>query len=133
MADETTPSTDGWDDVPEYSSVRKEEKVKVDGTRYILRDMMGDDLAEWSKFQATRVMAGAKRGRPDPAAVDFRGFNAKLISMCLYHVGPDGKVAGPVAQSVIEKWSAPVLTALFDRCQTMNGLNEEGQEAAKKA
>lgn len=131
-ADSTTLPPDDWADAPEFSTVRKQQKVKVDGIRYLAQDMMGDDLGEWMKYQASRVATG-KRGRPDLSNADFSEFNAKLISLCLYRVGDDGKIGQRVALETIARWSAPVLNYLFDLCSRMNALTEEGREEAKKA
>jgi len=134
MTDETTPDTppDDWADAPEFSTARKQQRVKVDGVRYIAQDMMGDELGAWMKYQATRLVDG-KKGRPDVNKADFSEFNAMLISLCLYEVDAAGAPARKVPIDLVKKWSAPVLNYLFDLCQRMNGLTEDGREEAKKA
>lgn len=134
MADETTPATppDDWADAPEFTTARKQQKIKVDGVRYIVQDMMGDELGEWMKYQASRLVDG-KKGRPNIDKADFSEFNAKLISLCLYYAAPDGTPGGRVPIEVVKPWSAPVLNYLFDLCQRTNGLTEDGREEAKKA
>lgn len=113
----------------EFTEVRKEKTVKIKNPEsgqssvYVIREMMGDGLAEWTKFQFTRIAGKGKRGKPRPEDADFSDFNAKLISLCM--VDSTGK---PVPKEVISQWPASTQTGLFNICQSMNGLADEGDE-----
>lgn len=97
----------------------------IDG---LLVEMMSDQVAEWRKHEM-QCMVGAG-GAPSLAKADLRGFQEKLISLCLHD--PTGQT--PVPHKTIMGWQLPskALHILFTACQTMNGLNEEGREQAKK-
>lgn len=94
---------------------------------YLLVEMMNDGVTEWTKYQATRVRN--RNGQPDIERTDFTPFYAKLISMCLY----DGEGETPVLlETIRDTFTASAISGLFDYCQTMCGMNQEGREAAKK-
>lgn len=119
-----------------FRESRQTKKVKIyneetgRAKKYLLVEMMSDGVEEWTKFEFTRLTGGkARRGRPDPKDANFKDYAATLISMCLCE--EDGKT--PVPKSVIRDWPASTINGLFDVCQTMNGLNEEGRDQAKKA
>jgi hypothetical protein len=94
---------------------------------YELREMGSPEVASWMNFQQVRITGGKRK--PNPGDSDFRQFQANLIHLCLYEKGTNSRV--PIA--VIDKWFAGTLSRLFDQCETMNGLNEQGKEQAKKA
>lgn len=118
-----------------FRGTRQEKKVKIlleDGApphRFWLIEMFSDGVEKWMKFQTTRLSGGGKRGRPDISDANFKDYTATLISMCLY----DDTKQNRIPLDVIRNWPASTLNGLFDYCETMNGLNEQGREQAKKA
>ena len=129
----TAPEPEGEEDALVFHEERQTKPVVIVGKdgarkRYLLKEMMSDDIGEWTKFQVVKVSGGV-RGRPDPNRADFRDHTAKLISLCLYDESGTDRV--PI--HVIKEWPGSTLSGLFDYCQTMNGLNDEGREQAKKA
>ncbi len=125
---------DEEEDALVFHETRKSKKVVIfneqtgSKTRYLLVEMMGPDIEKWTKFQTVRIMGSSRRGRPDPKDADFKDFNANLIALCLWDEAGENRI--PV--STIKEWPASTLNGLFDYCQTMNGLNDEGREQAKK-
>lgn len=89
---------------------------------------MSAGVSAWQKYTATRIQLG-KKGKPDIDTLDMREYNATLLSMCLYR--EDKTTPVPTAE-IVKTFPASMLNKLFDYCQTMNGLNEEGLEQAKK-
>ena len=114
-------------DVLEFGGTRKTKLVKIAGQKYLLVEMMNSDLTAWTKYQATRVRE--RNGKPDIERANFDDFYAKLISMCLYDEKGDARIP---METIRDTFTASVISGLFDACQTLNGLNQEGRDEAKK-
>lgn len=132
MADENKPEDDAIiaEPVFMFTDEQKTESVKFKmkdgGTKdYTLRELMGPDLAKWQAFDSTRITI--TRNKIDMAPGAFREYCAVLINMCLFD-----ETGTAVDKRTIMSWPSTAITGLFDKCQTMNGLNEEGREKAKK-
>lgn len=114
------------------SIVNEKDRSK---TPYVLVEMGSDGVERWMKFQTSRLAGGGNRGRPDITKADFRDYTATLISYCLFE-RKDGDELAPgksVPIEVIRNWPASTLNGLYEICETMNALNDEGKEKAKKA
>jgi hypothetical protein len=113
-----------------YSLIRKEEKVVIEISpgvekNFILREMIGDELAKWKDGQKARFEKD-KRGN----VVGFksvRGLEADLISRCLYD-----KENNLVPAKEMTNWPPTILKGLAKDCQDLNGLTDEAEEAEKK-
>jgi hypothetical protein len=132
MADETEPQDEVNDGCAVFSDEPQVQGVWIkskDGTKkkYYLKELMGPDLAKWQTFDAARIKVVRNRIDMEPDA--FKEYSATLISMCMYD--EDDKQV-PV-KSIIKSWPATTINGLFEMCQTMNGLNAEGRDQAKKA
>lgn len=118
----------------EFAEERKSKALRLrkkDGTvkNYTLLEMMSDGVSAWMQYKATRVQFN-KKGVPDIASTDLKGAQAKLISLCLFH---DAVGTQPVSlREIQDTFPASALNGIFDYCEKMNGLNDEGVEQAKK-
>lgn len=117
---------DEWADAKEYADTPAQLKRKVGKEKFLLCELGGDDLAKWMKFVATRVKGDSKGVKGKDS--DFRDYHANLIVMC---IKTDGGAAVPFSK--VKGWPSSTLNGLFEDCQTMNGLNDEGKEQAKKS
>jgi len=93
---------------------------------FTLRELMGDALSKWQAYDASRI--SVSRNRIDMAPDAFKDYSATLISMCLFD-----DLGNPVKISTIRNWPSSAINGIFEICQTMNGLNVEGRDKAKKA
>lgn len=130
MADETKTDDDIIaEPVFMFTDEQKTEPIKFKtsgGVKdYILRELMGPDLAKWQAHDASRITV--TRNRIDMAPGAFRDYCAVLINMCLFD-----ETGIAIPKATIMSWPSTAITSLFDKCQTMNGLNAEGKEQAKK-
>jgi hypothetical protein len=103
---------------------RREQPVDIDGERYLLREMTGNELDEWRSTVGNRISVD-KSGVQK--VTNFDKFTASLIACCL--IDPAGK---RVDQTVIANWPATAQKRLFEMCQALNGLTLEAEEAEKK-
>jgi hypothetical protein len=94
---------------------------------YELRQMGGLALDTWTAYQAGLVRVDKKGNRTPKENMD--GFHANLICLCCY----DKDTGELVPANVIRGWKGPIQSDLFDRCQKMNGLDDEAEDRAKKA
>lgn len=101
---------------------------KKDGrvVEYILREMMGPALGEWQTYDAGRMKLNKRRIEMAPDA--FKKYAATLIGLCAFELPANS----PVPVKEIMGWKSSIITKLFETAQTMNGLNDEGKEQAKK-
>lgn len=123
MSNEQTPPVPP---IPEFSSRRKVQPIRVDGADYDLHEMGGDGLAEWMRTQALKVRTDAK-GRYDDKRSSFREIHATLIHLCLRT--KEGK---KVPTSVIAGWGSSTQNGIFKLCQQLNGLSDEEGDDGKK-
>jgi hypothetical protein len=93
---------------------------------YELREMGGTALDTWTAYQASLIQVDRKGNRRPKENMD--GFHAQLICLCCYDEN-----GSPVPFNVVRNWKGPIQADLFDRCQKMNGLDDEAEERAKKA
>lgn len=126
MSDEINQNGDGvdvYDAEPETYTFRVKEKDQVN--EYILMGFQGEGMAQWMSTVARKVK-GDKKG-VNANTSDFRNFQASLIHLCCY----DG-ARNRVPVSRIAGWSAKLQNILFERCQELNGLNDDAGDKAKK-
>lgn len=132
MADEVKSEVNEVeDDCIVFNEEPKTQKIKIKNgegklTTYLLREMMGPDVAKWQEFDAGRIKV--TRNRIDMAPDAFKEYSATLINLCMFDES-DTKVT----KAQVLKWPSTTINGIFDICQTMNGLNAEGRDAAKKA
>jgi hypothetical protein len=122
--------TNGHIETLTISLVRDEIPIELrlaDGTtrKYKLYEMTGAQRDAW-------MTRNLKRARYDDkgqavGVQDYNNVQADLIACCLYD---DRDQAVPL--STIASYPARAQQFLFDKCQLLTGLNEEGVERAKK-
>lgn len=115
------------DDCISFSDEPKSQKIKVGATSYLLKEMMGPDVGKWQAYDASRIKM-SKGGKVDMAPDAFKEYSATLINLCTFD--DENK---NVSKKVIMAWPASAINGIFEICQTMNALNAEGKEEAKKA
>ena len=116
--------------VRKYTLVRKEFGVEIEvepgvEKKFVLREMMGDELGKWKDGQKARFEKD-KRGQ----VIGFksvRGLEADLISRCLYD-----EAGNLVPAKEMVNWPPSILKGLSKDCQDLNGLTDEAEEAEKK-
>src|SRR5262245_53402741 len=84
--------------------------------QYELRELSGDARDEYVQDTGNRVRFGAD-GKP-AGLKDFKGMQAKLISMSLFDA--QGK---NVPAKEINNWPATIVSALYKECQKISALN----------
>lgn len=92
---------------------------------YTLREMAGVQRDKWLNSMGSRLRTD-KNGNVLGVRV-FDNLQASLIAKCLYD--DRGEL---VPEEVIAKWPSSAQKILFQKCQEMNALTDEGEEAAKK-
>lgn len=133
VPEETTPAAE-----PEVvekrtlrlSKVQKTMDVELDDGKggvelCTLREMFGDDKDAWSNFMNDRAKlnsAGEAVGLKNHAGVE-----SELITKCLYNA--QGK---QIPKSIISKFPASTISALFDACLSLNSLTKKAKDEAKK-
>lgn len=126
-----TPASEDDKDDAEYTTVPKEYKFSVTDEkgkkeRYVLREFYGPGLTQWTEIHAARLKF-SKTGAPLPRDSDYSNLYSSLIALCCYNRTTGHRVS----KNVIESWTSSIQSDLFDRCQQMNGLTEDGREKAK--
>lgn len=95
---------------------------------YVLKECTGTNRDTYLNDLARRMGGEIKEG---VGIRNFDGFKAKLISMCLWAVDNDGNET-PVSLATIAAWPGKVQDALFERAQTLSGLDDDAEEGAAK-
>lgn len=130
---EDLPVEDKDEDCLVFHEERQTKKIKIldkegKATYYMLREMDSPSVAKWQGYDAKRIKV-SRSGRIDMSEDAFKDYSATLINLCLWDLNLTDRI--PISK--IKTWGALTLNGLFDFCQTMNGLNAEGKEQAKKA
>jgi hypothetical protein len=94
---------------------------------YSLNEMTGVQRDEYLNDTASRMKFDPK-GQAQ-GVKDFKGMQAKLISLCL----TKGSGGAAVTVETINGWPATVVSALFKEAQKINALEAEKEEPAKNA
>jgi protocatechuate 3,4-dioxygenase beta subunit len=121
MSENSQPKPDYFFDdlpVPKVVHIKTKEGVVK---QFQLRHMGGPELSAWMELFARRVKAERDGNH------DFDGFQAELITLCLYDEN-----GSRVPASTIKAWHAHIQNGLYDLCQDMNGLTSDAREKAKK-
>lgn len=129
MADGTNPQA-AQDDVDLYEAEPESYPFRVrekngEVTQFYLRGFEGEGMATWMHTVA-RKMKADKKGLNSNTS-DFRQFQASLIHLCCYD-----SAGNRVQINRIFGWAAKLQNALFEKCQELNGLNDESGDKAKK-
>lgn len=93
---------------------------------YTLSELTGDKRDEYLNDTASRMKFDAQ-GKAQ-GVKDFKGMQAKLVSLCL----TKGNGGEKVSIDTINTWPASVVSALFKEAQKLSGL-ETPEEPAKNA
>lgn len=108
------------EDIPDHMPARP---IKVGGRGYLVVDMGGAALSEWTALVMRKV-----RNERAGKAVDMEGFHAELICRCLRDRTGTKKIPKPV----IKKWGAYALNRVFELCQQVNGLDGGSEDREGK-
>lgn len=120
------------EEILSFTLVRKEKKVRLesgDGKSaiFILRECSGPDRAAFQNNVGSRVRT--LPGSTDTYISNHAGLQEDLIGRCMYQADGTTKVK----ESALKTWPASILDGLFKICQTLNGLGQGAEEAAKNS
>jgi len=104
-----------------FKTELKEVSVEIDGKDYVLKELDGAGQSQWRKASGGQI--SVVDNKPTVTGLNFDDIELRLLSICLYDT--DGKL---VPKSVMSKWNANTLSALFDAAQELSGLNKLGKE-----
>lgn len=128
MSDEIAKTEEKQEEAPQKKKLTKKRAtiaVDIDDEEYILTEMSGKVRDILMEDMSKRVKLDPKTGQPT-GLVKQDGSLSTLIARC---ISKEGK---PVSEDEIQTWPSSTQRELFDLCATMNGMNKEGAEAAKK-
>ena len=105
-------------------------KNPTDGTKqkYVIREFDGNIREDYLATVQGRALTN-----DDGEVVgveSFKGMHADLICRCVFRVTESGREA--VSLDVANSWPGSVQSAIFKRCQIINGLDDEAEDRAKK-
>lgn len=118
--------SDQEEEVFEFSTVRKPVLVTVDGEKYELRYMTGEQVGTYRNSVGQRMKFGAN-GKPSGFS-NYKGLESGLICLCMYHVA----TGAFVTPKVIDGWPQDIIDKIFRKCRKMNALDDEGEKTEKK-
>lgn len=107
-----------------FSLVRKEKEVAIEGERYVLVELDGFGRDKYLNNLGNRVRI-TKEGHT-AGIKNFDGMEASLVAECLKKIDADG-TRKDVSMAVIQKWPSRVISALHDAAKELSLL-----EASKK-
>lgn len=108
-----------------YSSKRRSVTIEIDGVEFTMESLTGHDRASYINFQANRHYDD--KGNLRQIMTDHRGVHEELIHMSL----KDDK-GKRIPKEILMTWDGEMLAALFDDCETFNGLNKKVRDIGKK-
>jgi len=112
--------------VLEFSLKRKEQSVTLDGAPYKIVELDGETRDAIMEDNFSRLGFTAD-GKPLPMLKNVRGIQSKLLAACVFDGA--GKL---VPESVIIKWPATTVEALYAMAQELSGLTTKGKEEVLK-
>jgi len=108
----------------------KEIPVVLEGeegeeVHYVLREMPGDERADWMNKMRKRLSMGVD-GKT-VSILNYKGFQESLLTKCLFNSDNEN-----VKPDVLQKWPGGTLTELFKRAQELSGLDMKDANDIKK-
>jgi len=101
--------------------------VTIGGKPYVLKEASEDAARQWNNanLKAMKMSDGKLSG------MDGVADNASLlISLCLFDI-TDG-FTSPVSLATIRSWPHRITKPLFEKCKSISGLGESGDEDREK-
>jgi hypothetical protein len=106
--------------VEEFDLLPREEKVRIGGAVYTIREMSEAGSIE-ERRQMSRGITLDEQGRPSAIPLDALPENeAFVVSRCLFDSSNT-----PVALETIKEWPRRVVRSLFDKCQKLNDIKKD--------
>jgi hypothetical protein len=99
----------------------KQEKLKIAGKDFVLKEMTEDDYCKYQNKSSEGIVFNDGKVTAIKNAADT---NPYLIHLCLYEVMEDGKLKR-LDVTVIRKWSKTATEKLVERCRKLNDLDNE--------
>ncbi len=119
-------------DLLEINLARKTEQVRLKDAStgevqtYTLKEMSGFERDQWMNRMSKSLKVGAD-GKSSGVS-DYTGIHYSLIARCLYDASDK-----LVSEDIIRNWPASAQKVLFDKCQALNGLNDDTEGTEGKA
>ncbi len=130
----------------EFSTSLKEERIKIDGTEYIIGELtygarsaylrsMGNTMEVRLVNAGDRDAKGNEKMRREIIVKDLAGAHAELLCGCMFRAKDDGTRGPAVTRQQVNQWGAALVEQLAQLASDVNGLEQPDavleQEATK--
>jgi hypothetical protein len=122
----------GTKEISMFDATLQEEAVfiKIGGipTKYILREMLGDDMEAYLEDNRARVDYSIVDGKMDVRGVkSYKGLFSSLLKRCMFDI-QGAKVDPKIIDALPQRIQQP----LFEKAQKLNAFTEKSQDEVGK-